>query len=128
MESDLDRHVPQDEIKGKYPLEGFFCKIADIRTSVSSSGNKYTAVILPDGKWIFTWWDGSEEEGFEPGTWAKHLTTFKDFYIDRETEVVARNSNYYDDGEDPFWNLEYVTPQSQDDARKLFDMMQKKKE
>lgn len=127
VETDLDEFIPQEDIDGKYPLEGITAVVDQIRTSISSNGNKYTAVILKDGTWLFTWWNGDEESGFEPSEWAEHLENWRNFYVGSKAEICVRNSNYYEDDEDPFYNIVYITPADEDRAGELLNLMKRKK-
>lgn len=135
--TDLDEFIPKEELDRSYPLEAFHATVYDIRTDISSNGNKYTVVILGDGTWLFTWWDGNKEDGFEPGEWAEHLNNWESFYRDRKCEICVTNSNYYDEDyegeeskpnkdDDPFFNITYICPESSSDAEKLLTMMRKK--
>lgn len=126
VETDLDEFIPQDEINRKYPVEGIHAVVDNIRTSISSNGNKYTAVILEDGTWLFLWWNGDEESGFEPTDWIKHVREWKNFYIGKKCDITVSNSNYYEDEEDPFYNIQTISPEEPEEAERLLKMMKKK--
>lgn len=130
VKTDLQKFIPQDDLNRKYPVEGITAEIDRIRTDISSNGNKYTAVILEDNTWLFTWWDGNQEDGFEPGHWAEHLETYQDFYKGRVCEISVTNSNYYDENgkrseKQPFYNIAAISPKNPEDAEKLLTLIRK---
>lgn len=83
-------------------------KVADLQIDrTSSSGNPYTAVVLPSGDWVFAW----------EGAWKDELDQNAEIYQDLEVEIYCVDKE--DDPDDHFYNLKAIVPEDPEIAGKL---------
>ena len=94
----------------EYDLKKKTAKLGDIiLDKESKNGNKYTALILSNGEWIFVW----------DTDWRKHIKQFSTLYQENKVDIYFRDKS--DDENDSFLNMEAITPADPEKADKILD-------
>ncbi|MBC5792781.1 MAG: hypothetical protein H8Z69_01955 [Nanohaloarchaea archaeon] len=75
----------------------------------SKNGNKYTALVLPDGEWVFVW----------EGDWKQEVERFAQTYRNLEVDLYVVDRE--DDPDDHFYNLKAVLAKDDEVNEKLFE-------
>lgn len=74
----------------------------------SKNGNRYTALVIPSGDWVFIW----------EGDWKDEVERFSETYRGLEVELYVVDKE--EDPADHFYNLKAVLPQNNKITERLF--------